>query len=345
MALASRAFGYITGDSPVSDPVTAGQDSNALGAPPSAPGAPPSSSTPTSTPSYSGHPEEEGEHFFGDLISGFGQEGFSGLWDMRGMINRQEAQRELKSRFDIVSDDFVGPRLPNQVTEAEFEQSARTFSDIRLNRGDIHFAPSANRAYRDGAMGDFANLLQTPSGRQLLDTLNNNTAGEVLADGTLAHHATTLRPYLKPDGTLVTTGARESVQRGENEADSENGKGVDTVVNYNPGVAVTPSTSSKTNPWWPARSDVILMHELTHAYYDTQGTKDSSMVDPKTGDGVRGDVNVRTERSEHQAAGLGLSDGRPISENAYRAQRAKIGTGTVGVQPGDINMPRRDYSD
>jgi hypothetical protein len=284
----------------------------------------------------------------GDFLHGFEQEGIGGLLDASGMMDRQAAQRELKSRFDVVPDDFIGPKLPNQVTEAEFEKTAHTYSDIRLQRGDLKFDAGDSQAYKDGAMNDFANMMQTNSGRQLLDTLDNNTAGAKDAKGNPIHHTTTLKPYLKADGTPDTTNSDEGGAPGHISGDDANGQGIDSVVRYNPGVNVQPAAGSPgaNEKWWPGRSDVIAMHELTHAYYDTQGTTDNSFVDKTTGDGVPGNVNRnKLHRYEHQAAGLGKYANAPISENKYRDERAFIGATETGdaVQPGDVGMRHRDY--
>lgn len=282
----------------------------------------------------------------GDLGRGLSQEGLSGVLDPAGMMDRQAAQRELRSRFDIVDPNFVGPRLPNQLTEEEFQQQARTFSDIRMGRSDIHFDASTDQNYRDGAMKDMANLMQTPAGRTLLGQLSNNTAGEKDADGNPVHHSTTLRPFLDPSGNPDTTNSDEfpadsngqSLIGKPGESSSFDGTGNNTVVRYNPGVNVAPPGS--TDPWWPARSDVILMHEMTHAYHDTRGTIDNTPV--QTTDGPGADKS-QPMRYEHQAAGLGLYNNAPVSENAYRMQRALIGAGGgTGVQPGDVGMAHRD---
>lgn len=283
----------------------------------------------------------------GDIGRGLSQEGIGGLLDPSGMMDRQAAQRELASRFDIVDEDFVGPRLPNQLTQEEFEQQAHTFSDIRMGRSDIQFDDSAtDQNYRDTAMQDMANMMQTPAGRELLGTLSNNTAGETDADGNPVHHTTTLRPYLDAAGNPDTTNSDEMPidAAGNNtmgtpaEQATLDGTGSNTVVRYNPGVNVAPPGAS--DPWWPARSDVILMHEMTHAYHDTQGTTNNTPVQVTDGPGAAGSQPMRYE---HQAAGLGLYTGNSVSENAYRDQRALIGAGGgPGVQPGDVGMAHRD---
>jgi hypothetical protein len=114
-------------------------------------------------------------------------------------------------------------------------------------------------------------------------------------------------------------------------------------VRYNPGLNVGAGPEA----WWPGRSDVILTHEMTHAYYDTQGKTDNGMVDPTTGDGVAGNVGAyggTLHRYEHQAAGLGNYANAPISENKYRDERALLGnSSSPGALPDDSKIAHRDY--
>lgn len=279
----------------------------------------------------------------GDLGRGIGQEGLGGLLDPAGMLDRQAAQRELRSGFDIVPDSLIGPRLPNQISEAEFEKQAHVFSDIRMGRSDMKFDASCDQTYRDGTMKDMASMLQTNSGRELVDSMADNTAGEksLFGFGPAKHHTTTLMPYLKADGTPDQSNSDELGLNVHNHND-QNGQGVNAQVRYNPGLDVgTPGSQA----WWPARSDVILTHELTHAYYDTHGTTDNGMVNPVDGDGVAGNVGAykgSLQRYEHQAAGLGHYANATVGENAYRSERASIGGGK-GTRAGDAGMAHRDF--
>ena len=89
----------------------------------------------------------------GDFGRGMVQEGLGGALDPSGMMDRQAAQRELRSQFKVVPDAPAGSaapaapaamataaqRPPNQLTESQLEQKARTFSDARLGR-----VPGAN---------------------------------------------------------------------------------------------------------------------------------------------------------------------------------------------------------
>ena len=116
----------------------------------------------------------------GDFTRGISQEGLGGLLDPAGMMDRQDAQRDLSSRFQVVGDDFVGPRNHNQVTQEEYQNIAHTFSDVRTGRGDLTLDTSAitdpaqAQTYRDGTMVAIADMMMTTSGRQQINNLSNN---------------------------------------------------------------------------------------------------------------------------------------------------------------------------
>jgi hypothetical protein len=287
-----------------------------------------------------------------DVGHGAGAGGLSEKLDPEGAADFKAAEAELRDRFQITDPNAAkgqaGPAAPNAVSQEEFEKIAHTFSDIRLGRSDIKFGKQADDDYKHGAMDDIGRLMQTDAGRQLVFQMANNTAGEVDKDGNPVHHTTTLKPYLKSHGGGIDpSNSDESAATSAAQKDEKNGQGVDSVVRYNPGVTVDPQANDPQTPWWPARSDVILMHEMTHAYYDTQGHTDFGHVDKKTGDGVEGNVGAykgTLQRYEHQAAGLGHYAGAPISENKYRDERARMGAlATTGMVPGDVNMAHRDY--
>lgn len=291
-----------------------------------------------------------------DMRSGMAQEGVLGfLRDPVGVMDRQRAQHELASRFKIVPNDFVGPRAPNQISQQEFEQVSRTYSNIRLGRGDLtintdEMPKQQADAFRSGAMNDIANLMQTPSGRAQVMGLSNNVlrddAGNVrrgifgkempLNLGFPIHRHTTLRALhqdsngdndLSNDGNAPLDTTNAVADWGKNEsrtyrnADGSRGTGTDVNIRYNPGVTINTT-----------RSDVILMHEMGHTRHETQGTMASGMVDATSGIPV--DVN-KFNNYEHQAAGLGNYANDPMTENAYRRERTELG---------DVMPQRTSYS-
>ena len=302
------------------------------------------------------------KQFGGDLINGVSQEGLGGLLDPVGMMDRQAAQRELADRFQVVGDDFVGPRLPNQVSQAEYERICGMYSDIRLGRGDLTIDPSAlgtpeeQQAYRDGAMGDIANMLQTQNGRDLITRMHNNTP-QTDAAGNPVHRHTTMVPLLAADGTRdLTNGYAAPDGPGSTRTVNADGTlgaagaGTDVHIRYNPGVNIGDAypqlTTGGNNPWLgDFRSDVLLMHEMNHAMHQTAGTGDPTQVtatdnplnatDPE----MANDAGIR--RIEHQAVGLGRYANDPMTENAYRAERRLVAASGTGARAGDATMNQR----
>lgn len=302
-----------------------------------------------------------------DLANGISQEGIGGLFDYQGMMDRQAAQRELASRFNVVPDGTAGIRTQNQVSEEQFQEIARTYSDIRLDRTDIHMdtsalsTPEAQAQYRQDLMSNFADQLQTESGRELIGSLAHNTHTD--GAGVEQHHTTTFAPRLdaagnpdnsnageqplNPDGTNASlTDARLG-----RDAAGNAGAGLDARVNFNPGagnIQIRPGVEEY-------RSDVAMYHEMMHAYTDTRGISDLGNVQvgdaPASGPaqtaaqqaGVDSDANNGLARAEHQAAGLGVYANESMSENAYRAERREIAWGDgTGQRAGDASMWRRD---
>ena len=115
-------------------------------------------------------------------------------------------------------------------------------------------------------------------------------------------------------------------------------------LNINPGVDDY-SLGRNTDAWNHTRGDVVMAHEMTHALHQVRGDEDQSGPVQPGEQGLNGsnrDANAgNIQRWEHQAVGLGNhgNDTTP-NENAYRAERAMIGTaggaGAVHTLPGDI---------
>ena len=294
----------------------------------------------------------------GDIGRGFEQEGLSGLLDPSGMIDRQQAQRDLSTRFQVLPDDFVGPRLSNQVSQAEYEQIAHTFSDVRMGRGDLRVdgstfdganADTERANYEQGAMDEVANMMMTTSGRRQIDNLSDNVLRDDAGDarrslwglGPEQHHQTTIVPLfgtqtVNPDGTTsyadpgagnhtaanlrTDNGYADAVDRTAmlRQADGSRGDGTDVNIRWNPDTHLG------------ARSDIILAHEMEHTINETQG----SMATGTLG-GAGPDAGF--QNWERQAVGLTRSDsptgghypGDPdgCTENTYRSERNQLGLG------------------
>ena len=167
-----------------------------------------------------------------------GQEGLSAILDPSGAMDRQRAQEELRGRFNLVGEDFVGPHLPNQITEEEFRDVARTYSNIRMGRGDLTINASelgtdpagtygmTEAQYRERTMADIATMMTTAVGRREVMGLSNSTMRDDAGNarnslfgfelpqlpgdldsvlGSPMHHHTTIRPlHQELDGEIAT---------------------------------------------------------------------------------------------------------------------------------------------
>lgn len=265
----------------------------------------------------------------GDLGRGLGQEGLGGLLDVQGMLDRQQAQRELAANFQIIDPKKKKKgQAGNQVTQAEFEQIARNYSDIRMGRTNFNFNPTGTpeeqAQYRRDMMGQMGRIMQTRSGRELLDGLAHNKGG----------HQVNLGRWSDP------TDPENASANPVNEANASR-RGVGTSVD----VSINPERDNyhigrNTDAWNATRGDVVLFHELTHALHQVRGTEDQSGKVTRRED--RRDANQNIERWEHQAVGLGRHRrDRTPNENAYRRERAQIGaSGTGAITPSPtINLP------
>lgn len=306
----------------------------------------------------------------GPTLGGLGRglgETLEKLIDPVGVADRAQAKKDLAGKFQVIDKDYKGPKLPNMVTQEEFDKVARNYSDIRLGRSDLKIDGSTSadpKKYKADMMNDIATIMQTESGRKLVGKLSDNVNG-VDAVGKPIHRTTTLLPRLGADGKPDNSNAGESGDSspgvGSPFADGKHGVGGDTTIAMNPGMDVVAGGGT-------FRSDVALYHEMVHAMHDTAGTTDSSQVTEqdsalrefKKGNfsggineilhpdaGVASDAAFRRadgtglNRYEHQAAGLGLYKDDPITENRYRAERNAVALSGKGA-PGDLLMPQRD---
>jgi hypothetical protein len=314
-----------------------------------------------------------GGQLLGDAWRGVEQEGFEMLFDPEGVMDRMQAQRDLSDRFQVVGDDFIGPRNHNQVSQAEYEQICHTYSDIRLGRGDLTIDTSEmtdagqSERYRDGAMSSIADMMMTTSGRAQINGLSNNIArnddgtARTAASGADIHHRTTMRALYND-----TNGDRNWLNDGTTEANYNNtnasataygahGETGTTLDSTGYGRWMRDSTTGAradgfdSTLWWnPAvtggdcdRSDVILAHEMQHALHETQGTMARGTYSGPGPDGAAPTIPVRNY--ERQAVGLPHSgtvfpaDTVGCTENTYRAERNQLGLG-------DRFLQRLDYS-
>lgn len=274
----------------------------------------------------------------GDVGRGLSQEGLSGLLDPGGMMDRQQSQRDLSGRFEVLPDDFIGPRRQNQVSQEQYQDIARTFSDVRRGTGDLAVdssgfdganAGTESAEYRQGTMDMVANMMMTTGGRRQIGNLNHNVQvgddGKSVLDasGDEQHRQTTIRPLFGIDngtvdaeGNIVwqepsagnhTAGNLRSDNGfaaplgggSDRAADGTRGTGGDVDIIWNPGANDIGGQG--------ARSDLILAHEMEHAINQSQGTQADGKFGGTNADGTpRTDATYRN--AERQAVGLTRSD-------------------------------------
>lgn len=232
-------------------------------------------------------------------------------------LDRAMAMAELSSKFNVVSDDFVGPRLGNQVTQSEFARIATLYSDVRMGDTNLQFDTAGMseqdaNAFRSGAMGDIGTLLTTASGRDLIDQLAYQQV-----DG--HDNTTTLRRSATPGQAGTNSGP------GGNFANGANGVGTNTAVSYQPGVdfdmATQLSPNYQTSGYRNITSDIVLFHELVHANHMRQGLADMSTITNREAT-HRNDRGVLAE--EYATVGLGGYGEGDLTENGYRRERAFV---------------------
>jgi hypothetical protein len=279
----------------------------------------------------------------GDVGRGLSQEGLGGILDPFGMMDRQQAQRDLSGRFQVLPDDFVGPRRANQVSQDEYQNIARTFSSVRRGTGDLSIntsgfdganAETESAEYRQGSLDRIADMMMTTGGRRQINNLNNNVAmnddgtQRTDANGDAIHRHTTIEPLWGVNGGVDANGRTiwndpgagnhtNATMRSDNatatplaagsrrNADGTRGTGTDVRINWNPGAENIGNTG--------VNSDIILAHEMEHAVNQSQGTNGFNHFGGTNPDGtpITNTGEARIRNSERQAVGLSRTDGGP----------------------------------
>jgi hypothetical protein len=94
------------------------------------------------------------------------------------------AKKDLAQMFQIVDPEAVGPRLGNQVTQEEYDDICQRYSAIRMGDSALRFEVDGYdghdaddpdyKNFKAGAMDDVAALMQTPTGRELIRSFQDN---------------------------------------------------------------------------------------------------------------------------------------------------------------------------
>jgi hypothetical protein len=179
--------------------------------------------------------------------------------------------------------------------------------------------------------------------RPFHENANNNRRSDDDAAAPLNHRNAQSDDQWPPDGTH----SRHASQR---QADGSRGSGSDPTVRYNPDLLGRFDGNDDGVPN-QTTSDIILMHELAHAWHQSQGTfatglvqaTDANLLPTRSGGSPiplgdnDPDVDKPVHRYEHQAAGLGRWGASPMTENQYRADKADLGQ----TQPDGNPIPLR----
>jgi len=194
--------------------------------------------------------------------------------------------QDLQQRFQIVPADFQGPRLPNQVSQEEFDHICGEYFDISNGNSSLKIdtsqvSPDRADAFGPRVMNDLASILQTPNGRELIDQLAS--AKDSFGDPrtTTISASNNQHPLDEPADPSL-------------EANLHNGAGADMKVNHwernQPGI----------------RSDVNLFRELVGALH-----------------GERGDMlhGAKEDAAELGVGAFATGPGSQMTENGYRQQR------------------------
>lgn len=250
----------------------------------------------------------------------------------------------------------VGGEGAGAISTKDYEKLKENFGKIMAGQGYLQIDTSALKdpekaaEYKKKMFDDLARIAQTPSGRDLINTMV--TQDQVKDED--ARKMTTLKPNVGPDGKLL----------GNGEAEAVDGKGNahDSVISFNPGEGMKPEDAMNDDwkrkfgnrlpddKWMPIRSDVLLYHELVHAKHQTFGDDREAKIMPgDIGPGQKGymDADGTVHESEFQAVGLGehgSGKGRDTTtENIYRRERRELAKAHPELALGDdANMPDRD---
>jgi hypothetical protein len=300
----------------------------------------------------------------GNASAGSGDGGGAGAKDDPDRKNNLAlADAALAGRFKIV--EKPGPNdPPNAITKEKYAEMCGQYADISSGKSDIKLNTAGMTAdqeaeFRKNAMNDIANIMQTEGGREMLGALNDNVVrdkdGKPIPgpDGKPQHRTTNIGDSKNPE--VPTAKAHDNVAAQDPKS---NGSGTD--IEYRPGHFAD-----------AGRSDVMLFHELRHAYDNSRGLQASGKIDAAEAQGP--DAGQSVNLSEYQAVGLGRYDAKspvkerpatrwdngPVplpnktpddpTENSYRAERARIaelaGKEQKGVVEGDAGMAQRTSYD
>ncbi len=285
-----------------------------------------------------------------DFFHGVQQEGLGGILDAKGMMDRQQAQRDLANRFQVVPDNFVGPRLPNQVSEKEYEHIAHTYSDIRMGRGDLTINTSEQTnpveaaRYKQQVMNTIADQMMTSSGRNEVERLHNNVlvddAGKARLDsaGHEQHHSTQIR-------ALYNSNAQGNPLDTNNDGKVDANDIHDEAHRFNGNAYADATDTTKRGDWFrtgrvDAHGNPVNDASGQQIMDRGKGTDSTIWFNPQVtaGNCNRADVILQHEMAHavHETQGTMASDAKGQTEPGIaNFERQAVGLPNSGHYPGD----------
>jgi len=231
----------------------------------------------------------------------------------------------------VVPDNYVGPMPPGAVRETDYQRMTGVFGNISSGKSSIQFDTSNfmkdaegkdlsllddPKAYLDALasagqfqeqyMGYIQDLVKTPAGLQLLETLDQSKlktriqygegGNSALADDPDATHLDKDGNRNKGSGSMVSVDPNELLWDGPEVCAKE--------------------PADRWQPWMRDKPRFSFYHELVHAYHNNLGdvVNDGGTFAQCT------DYSTEIGNWEFQAAGIGPYRAEAVSENAIRAQ-------------------------
>jgi Effector protein len=249
--------------------------------------------------------------------------------------------------------DNADPYAPNAVSQEQFEEIVALYTDIERGKTDLKFdikgdTDEERQALKAAAMGDIAKMMQTESGRAMLESMAHNEKS------TDKDRRTTTLELSNGDPSKAHSGVEGMGLRGgyveedqQHDRDQmkklNDGTGFDSRIQYVPGKSFV-----QEGPDGYAiehTSDTTLFHEMAHAYHQTRGTiagrtrqdQYGQWQEEKVGDQAWHPFDRDEDVSEYQASGMGQFEGDFLTENEYRRERRE------GL--GERNMIERERYD
>lgn len=233
----------------------------------------------------------------------------------------------------VVPDGYVGPMPPGAVRETEYQRMAAVYGNISSGESSITFDTSnflktpdgkdmslfenpadymsklgQAAAFKQQYMGYIQDLVKTPAGLQMLETLEKSKHQTRIESG--------------QDGNWTIPDNWEATKP---DSTGRPGPGTGSRVLADPTATQWESCNGQ-QPWMVDRPRFGFYHELVHAYHNNIG-------DAATGGGSYipcADIPYEIGNVEFQTAGIGPYASQAVSENSIRAQ---------------MGVPRRpDYS-